>query len=255
MLRVYDVSLGWVLRHRPVMLFIFVAMLVATGYLYVKVPKGFIPEADTDSVYINSEAAQGTSFYKMYDYQKMIADVLMKNPNIDSFMFSVGSMNWGSSGSNQSRGFVELLPRRKREQSAREIAQKLRPELMRFPGVRGLTNVPQTIRLGGHGSRTAYDFTLQGPDTQELYRESQKFERLLAQLPEVQDVNSDLQIKMPRVRIEVDRDKAASMQLNVAQIQRTLYDAFGPQWASTMYATNDQYKVLLELLPKYQAFT
>jgi len=191
----------------------------------------------------------------MFEYQKMIADVLMKNPNVDTFMFSVGSMNWGSSGSNQSRGFAELIPRRQRELSATEISQKIRPDLMRFPGVRGLVNVPQAIRLGGPGSRSAYDYTMQGTDTEELYREAQKFERLLAQLPELQDVNSNLQIKMPRVRIEVDRDKAAAMQLNVAQIQRTLYDAFGPQWASTMYASNDQYKVLLEMLPQYQTFT
>jgi hydrophobic/amphiphilic exporter-1 (mainly G- bacteria), HAE1 family len=255
MLWVYDKSLVWVLHHRPVMLIVFVGVLVSTFYFYIKVPKGFIPEADTDSVYVNSEAAQGTSFYKMFEYQKRISDILIKNPNIDSFMFSVGSSNWGSSGSNQSRMYVELKPRRERELSATEIAQRLRPELMRIPGVRGLVNVPQSIRVGGHSSRTAYDFTLQGPDTQELYRESQKFERLIAQLPEVQDVNSDLQIKMPRVRIVVDRDKAAALQLNVAQIQRTLYDAFGPQWASTMYATNDQYKVLLEMLPEYQSFT
>ena len=255
MLHVYDRSLVWVLHHRPVMLFVFVGVLVSTAWFYVKVPKGFIPEADSDSIYVNSEAAQGTSFYKMFDYQKKIAEILIKNPNIDSFLFSVGSSNWGSSGSNQSRMYVELVSRKDRELSATEVAQKLRPELMRLPGVRGLVNVPQSIRVGGHGSRTAYDFTLQGPDTQELYRESQKFERLLAQLPQVQDVNTDLQIKMPRVRIVVDRDKAAALQLNVAQIQRTLYDAFGPQWASTMYAPKDQYKVLLEMLPKYQSFT
>jgi HAE1 family hydrophobic/amphiphilic exporter-1 len=254
MLHVYDRSLLWVLRHRPVMLIISVGVLVATGYLYVKVPKGFIPEADTDSIYVNSEAAQGTSFYKMFDYQKMIANVLIKDPNIDSFMFSVGGSNWGSSGSNQSRMYVELIPRRQREVSATELAQKLRPQLVRIPGVRGLVNVPQTIRIGSRSSRTAYEFTLQGPDTKELYREAQKVERLIAQLPEVLDVNSDLQIKMPRVGIEIDRDKAAALQLNVAQIQRTLYDAFGPQWSSTIYAPTNQYKVLLEMLPKYQRF-
>jgi HAE1 family hydrophobic/amphiphilic exporter-1 len=115
--------------------------------------------------------------------------------------------------------------------------------------------IPQAIRVGGHSSRTAYDFTLQGPDTKELYRQSQKLERLIAKLPEVQEVNSDLQIKMPRVNIEVDRDQAAALQLNVAQVQRTLYDAFGPQWSSTIYAPTNQFKVLLEMTPKYQQYT
>ena len=105
MLHVYDRSLGWVLHHRPVMLVVFVAVLGATGYLYVEVPKGFIPDADNDSMYVNSEAAQGTSFYQMVEYQKKIAEVLSKNPNVDSFMFSVGGSNWGSSGSNQSRRY------------------------------------------------------------------------------------------------------------------------------------------------------
>ena len=254
MLWVYDRSLVWVLRHRPVMIVLFVAMLGVTGWLYVKVPKGFIPEADTDAIYVNSEAAQGTSFFQMFEYQKKLAELLIQNPNIDSFNFGVGGSNWGSSGSNTSRGFIELIPRRQRELSATQIAQSIRPDLMRFPGVRGLVNVPQSIRLGGPGSRSTYDYILQGPDTQELYREAQKFERLLAELPDLQDVNSNLQIKMPRLRLEMDRDKAAALQLNVAQIQRTLYDAFGPQWASTMYASTDQYKVLLEMLPKYQSY-
>jgi HAE1 family hydrophobic/amphiphilic exporter-1 len=151
--------------------------------------------------------------------------------------------------------YVELVPRSQRELTATQVANKLRPQLVRNPGVRGLVNVPQTIRVGGHSSRTAYDFTLQGPDTKELYRESQKMERLIAGLPQVLDVNTDLQIKMPRVGITVDRDKAAALQLNVAQIQRTLYDAFGPQWSSTIYAANNQYKVLLEMLPKYQTYS
>src|SRR6185369_3364420 len=103
------------------------------------------------------------------EYQKMISDQLIKDPNIDSFLFSVGSSNWGSSGSNQSRMYVELTPRSQRTLTATEVATRLRPQLTRIPGVRGLVNVPQTIRVGGHSSRTAYDFTLQGPDTKELY--------------------------------------------------------------------------------------
>jgi len=255
-LRLYDRSLVWVLRHRPVMLATFVAALVATSYMYDRVPKGFIPESDQDNIYLNTEAAQGTSYYKMVEYQKQIADVLSKEPNIDSFMYSVGSSNWGTSGTNQSRTMIELVPRDQgRKVSSSDVATKLRPQVSRFAGIRGLVQVPQTIRVGGHSSRTSYDFTLQGADTNELYREAQKLERLIARLPQVLDVNTDLQIKMPRVGITVNRDKAAALQLNVAQIQRTLYDAFGPQWSSTIYAPNNQYKVELEMLPKYQQFT
>jgi HAE1 family hydrophobic/amphiphilic exporter-1 len=255
MLHGYGRSLSWVLRHRPVMLAVFVAVLGATSYLYVQVPKGFIPEADNDLLYVNSEALQGTSFYKMAEYQQAVAEVLRKEPTIESILFSVGGSNWGSSGSNQSRMMVQMVPRRQRKESVFQVVDRLRPQLSRFPGVKVMLMVPGAIRVGGRGSRTAYDFTLQGPDTTELHRESQKLERLVARLPQVLDVNTDLQIKMPRVNIEVDRDRAAALQLNVAQIQRTLYDAFGPQWSSTIYSPVNQYRVLLELLPKYQAFS
>ncbi len=181
--------------------------------------------------------------------------MLRKEPTIESFQFSVGSSNWGSSGSNQSRMMVQLVPRRQRKESVGQIVERLRPKLSRFPGVKVLLMIPQAIRVGGRSSRTSYDFTLQGPDTRELHQQAQKLERIIARLPEVLDVNTDLQIKMPRVNVEIDRDRAAALQLNVAQIQGTLYDAFGPQWSSTIYAPVNQYKVLLEVLPKYQAFS
>jgi HAE1 family hydrophobic/amphiphilic exporter-1 len=255
MLHGYDVSLSWVLRHRPVMLAVFVAVLISTGYLYVKVPKGFIPETDNDQMYVNSEAAQGTSFYKMAEYQKRVAEILRQDPAIESFIFSVGSSNWGSSGSNQSRMMVQLVPRRQRKETVFEVVDRLRPQLSRFPGVRVMTMIPAAIRVGGHSSRTSYDFTLQGPDTRELHQQAQKLERTIARLPQVLDVNTDLQIKMPRVNLTVDRDRAAALQLNIAQVQRSIYDAFGPQWSSTIYSPINQYKVLLEVLPKYQQFS
>ena len=253
-LKIYDLSLRWVLRHRLVMVTVFFGILGATFYLYEVVPKGFIPETDNDQFYVNSEAEQGTSPYKMAEYQKKLADVFRNDPDVTSFMFSTGGMSWGSSGSNTSRAFVEVKPRRERNVSVQQIVERLRPQVSRFPGVRVLMNVPQSIRLGGHGSRSAYEFTVQAPDTTLLYPEAQKLERLIARLPEVQDVNSDLQIRTPRVNVEIDRDKAASMQLNVAQIQNALYDSFGPRWASTIYAPTNQYKVLLEVLPRYQSY-
>jgi HAE1 family hydrophobic/amphiphilic exporter-1 len=253
-LRAYAVTLTWVLRHRPVMVVVFLGVLVATGYLYVIVPKGFIPEADTDSLYINSEAEQGVSPYKMADYQKLLAEVLQKDPDIESFTFDTGGRSWGSSGSNTSRTMVELKPRRQREASVSQIVERLRPQVSRFPGLRVMMSVPQAIRLGGRSSRSAYEFTVQAPDTAELYPQAQKLERLISRLPEVQDVNSDLQIRTPRVNVDIDRDKAAALQLNVSQIQNALYSAFGPRWASTIYAPTNQYKVQLEMLPKYQSY-
>jgi HAE1 family hydrophobic/amphiphilic exporter-1 len=252
MLGGYDRSLLWVLHHRPVMLGVFVAVLAATGGLYLRVPKGFIPDTDNDQLYVNTEAAQGTSFYEMARYQRLVSDVLHREPTVESFQFSVGSSNWGSSGSNQSRMIVQLIPRRQRKETVSQIVDRLRPQFSGYPGLRVMLMIPPSIRVGGRSTRTSYDFTVQGPDTAEVHQQAQKLERLIARLPEVMDVNTDLQIKMPRINVEVDRDRAAALQLNIAQIQRTLYDAFGPQWSSTIYAPVNQYKVLLEVLPKYQ---
>lgn len=255
MLHVYERSLSWVLRHRPVMVAVAFGVLAATGYLYVIVPKGFIPDMDNDQFYVNSEAEQGTSYFKMAEYQKKVADILNRDPDIESFLYSVGGSSWGSSGANTSRMYVQLKPRRERDFSVNQIVERLRPQVSRFPGVKVLMMIPQAIRVGGHSSRTAYDFTLQGPETNELYKQAQRFEKVIARMPEVQDVNTDLQIRTPRIHVDIDRDKAAALQLNTAQIQSVLYDAFGPRWASTIYAPQNQYRVLLEMLPKYQSYS
>ena len=114
---------------------------------------------------------------------------------------------------------------------------------------------PPSIRVGGHMTKSAYDFTVQGPDTNELYKEAAKLEREVAKLPGLVDVTTDLQIKNPQVRLKIDRDRAAVLGLNATQIEGALYSAFGPRWSSTIYAPTNQFKVLMEIQPKYQAFS
>ena len=256
MRNLYAVTLRWVLRHRPVMACVFIAVLAATVYLYVKVPKGFIPETDNDQLYVNTEALQGTSFYQMVQYQDRVARILTEEPNVDMFMSSVGSFGGGGggggSGSNTGRMFVQLTPRRQRNLTASQVAELLRRRLGGIPGMRAFVTVPPAIRVGGRMSKSSYEFTLQGPDTDALYREAQKFEHVVARLPGLQDVTSDLQIKNPRVNLTIDRDKAAALGVNTLQLEGALYSAYGPRWASTIYGNTSQYRVLLELLPEYQ---
>ena len=250
MLHVYDGSLQWVLRHRPVMLAVFAIVLAATGWLFVKIPKGFIPEQDTDQMYVNTEAAQGTSYYQMAIYQRQVADILRADPNIETFMSSAGgSFN---TGANSGRMFVQLKPRKQRKMHVTEIIERLRQQVSNIPGMRVFMTAPSSIRIGGRMSKSQYQFTLQGPDTEDLYRQSQRFEREMARLPALLDVTTDLQIKNPRLNVAIDRDKTAALGLNVIQIESALYSAYGPRWASTIYAPNSQYRVLLELLPQYQ---
>ena len=255
MLRFYDRSLWWVLAHRPVMAGIFVAILVATGYLYVKVPKGFVPESDSDRLSITTEAQQGVSYEQLAKYQQQINNIVSKDPNVASMMASVGGSMaavWG--GSNTGRAFVQLVPRSERRLSAQQVVEELRPKVTHFPGVRVFMVVPPDLHIGGHASKSSFEFTVQGPDTTALYNEARHLQSLVAKLPIVNDVTSDLQMRSPRVRVVIDRDKTAAYGLNPLQIEGALYQGYGPSWASTIYTPASQYKVLLEVLPKYQSY-
>jgi len=253
MLSTYSTSLRWVLRHRPVMLGMFVVVLGVTGWLYVAVPKGFIPDTDNDNFNVQTEAAQGTSFYQMVKYQQLVSQILVEDPDVESFYSSTGGGFGGAA--NTGRLMVNLKPRRQRVATVADIVNRLRPKVSNFPGLRVYTSIPQAIRVGGRMSRSSYDFTLYGPDTQQLYEEAPKLERIVARLPGLQEVSSDLQIKTPRVNVVLDRDRAAALGVNWNNISSVLYDAFGPQFSSTIYAPTNQYRVLLEMLQKYQEHT
>ncbi len=249
MFRGYEWSLAVTLRHRRVMLAVFVLVLAATVYMFGVVPKGFIPEQDNDSLNVNIQAAQGTSYYEMVDNLKAASAIIAANPNVDTFFSSTGG---GFGSMNMARMNLQLLPRRMRQQSASEIAQQLRARLLRFPAFRAFVSVPPALQIGGRMGNSSYSLTVQSADTTELYDWARRLEAAIAQLPEVQDVSDDLQMKSPRVNLVINRDTAAALGLNASEIETALYDGFGPQWASTIYGSAAQYKVLLELDPRDQ---
>jgi HAE1 family hydrophobic/amphiphilic exporter-1 len=253
MLHVYDISLRGVLRYRPAVMAVFVVILAATVYLFIKIPKGFIPDQDTDSIFCIVEAAQGTSFQQMKQYQQAVARVAIGDPNVQEFNSTCGGSFAGLAGPNFGRMFLHLVPRERRDLDVNQVMAELRPKFNQFPGVRVFMQNPPTIRIGGLLTKSLYQFTMQSPDTKELYRQAPIMEREVARLPGLRDVTSDLLIKNPQVNVVVDRDKAAALKLNVSQVENGLYDAFGLRWVSTIYAPTNQYRVLLELLPKYQA--
>ena len=254
MLRVYDISLQWVLRHRPATMVSFVLVLAATLYLFVKIPKGFVPDQDTDQILAVTEAAQGTSYFEMVQYQKAIAEVIREDPNVESLVSSVGGASASTlGGPNFGQLVVHLKPRSQRALLVDDIIEGLRPKLSQFPGMRVYLQNPPTIRIGGQVTKSVYQFSLQSPDKPVLYAAARDLERAVAALPGVQDVTSDVAIQSPQVTVTIDRDKAAALQVNADQIENALYDAYGPRWVSTIYAAINQYKVLLELKPEYQS--
>ncbi len=245
-LAAYQHSLAWVMDHRPTSLAFSAGILAATAVLFVIVPKGFIPTEDTGQIQGNTETIEGSSFDAMRDHQLAVADVLRRDPYVDHFMSTVGGGTM-----NQGRVSIRLKPRGRRP-PADEVIRELQPKLNAIPGIRTYLQVPPVIRIGGRPTKTQYQFTLQSGDIDALFDNAAKLEARLKQIPILQDVTTDLQIKNPQVSVQIDRDRAAALGVTVQQIEQALYDAYGSRQVSTIYTPNNQYWVILELLPEYQ---
>lgn len=251
-LGLYERTLKISLRFRFITLLVAFSMVGLTVWLLGIIPKGFIPTEDTGRLSITTEAAQDTSFEAMNAYQRRVTDVLQKNPYVESFSSSLGGFGRGGGGSaNQGRMFVGLKPRNERPPAA-QIAQMIRQETAGIPGVRVTPQVPPTIRIGGRGAASVYQYTLYGSDLSELYRLVPPMMDKIREIPGVIDVNTDLQITSPQLIVEIDRDKASALGLNAQQVEDTLYSAFGSRQVSTIYTPTNQYFVILELEQKYQ---
>jgi len=242
----YERSLNWVMDHRPGTMVFSAGVLVAMAGLFVIVPKGFIPTEDTGQIQGTTETLEGSSYEAMRDHQLAVADILRRDPNVDHFMSSIGGGTM-----NQGRVSLRLKPRGSRP-TADAVIRELMPKLNSIPGVRTYLQVPPVIRIGGRPTKTQYQFTLQSADIQALYDNAAKLEAALRRLPSLQDVTTDLQIKNPQVSVRIDRDRATSLGVSVQQIEQALYDAYGSRQVSTIYTPNNQYWVILELLPEYQ---
>jgi HAE1 family hydrophobic/amphiphilic exporter-1 len=249
----YGRSLRVVMRHRLATMVAFVLMLLSTGVLFVVVPKGFIPDQDASQIAVVTEAAQGTAYGKLVEYQDQVANVIRRDPNVEGLVSTIGgsaSMTLG--GPNLGQIVVTLKPRDQRSRSVDEVMEELRPEVEKIPGMRVFMQNPPTVRIGAQVSKSLYQFSMQSPDKPALYAAARKLQSKLSELPDLQDVTSDLQVTSPQVGVEIDRDKAAALGVTANQIESAFYDAYGPRWVSTIYGAVNEYKVLLELAPEFQ---
>ena len=247
----YERSLGWVMDRRGLALAFSALILVGTVVLARIVPKGFIPSEDTGQLGGTTETAEGTSYDAMVQHQQAAAAIVQEDPNVEGFMSAVGG-GGRTSSSNQGRLFIHLKPRDQRELSADQVAQSLTRKLAAVPGMRVFITNPPVINIGGRSSKSLYQFTLQSSDIDALYDGAAALERRLHDVPGLTDVTSDLQIKNPQVQVSIDRDRAAALGIDVSQIENALYNAYGARQISTIFTPNDQYWVVMELLPQYQ---
>jgi len=245
-LNLYDVTLKWVLKHKFLVLLQSFVLFGITIWLFMLVPKGFIPSQDNGQIQGSTEAAQGISFDDMVKNQKAVAEIIKKNPNVDDFMSSVGSKGTGMLN-------IRLKPRDVRKDTPEQVIEQLRPKLEAIPGIKVFLRNPPAINLGGRSANSLYQLTLQTPDTDELYREASALESRLKEMNNLQDVSSNLQLKNPQITIDIDRDKAAALGVSPRKIEETLYYMYGSRQVSTIYAPNNDYSVIMELDPEYQS--
>ncbi|MFA7006260.1 MAG: efflux RND transporter permease subunit, partial [Verrucomicrobiia bacterium] len=251
MLRLYEVTLQSVMRHRAAVMMVLVLSIVLTGYLGWKIPRSMFPNEDTGQIYAISEGSQDISFEAMREHQLEAAKILLADPNILNFTCSIGVGGSTLTG-NSGRMFIRLKPRSERKLNSDQLIQDLRPKLAKLVGIKVfLQNVP-TIRFGGMLTKAQYQYTLQCADTAELYRWVPKLEAAMRELPGLLDVNSDLLINSPQVLVDMDRDKMRTLGVSALQIENALYSAYGSRQISTIYTPSNQYWVILEAKPEAQ---
>jgi hydrophobe/amphiphile efflux-1 (HAE1) family protein len=247
----YDRGLKWVFRHQRLMLAITLALIVVTGFLYVKIPKGFFPEQDTGFIFGQAEARQDTSFATMTGIEHQFADIIAADPAVSGVVGFAGATG-GNSTENTARLFVQLKPLSERGVSAQQVIQRLRPKVAQVVGAKFFMQAGQDITVGGRLTQTEYQFTLTDTDTEELNHWAPILQAEMQKAPELQDVASDQQIASPHIAINVNRNTAYRLGLSPSLIDQTLYDAFGERQVATIYTSSQQYKVILEVQPQFQ---
>jgi HAE1 family hydrophobic/amphiphilic exporter-1 len=247
----YRWTLQIALEHRALTLMICGVLFLITIALFYVIPKGFIPNDDTAQIVGYTEAAEGISFEEMSRHQEQIVDLIRKDPNVVGVLSTVGESDI-SAASNTGNILVLLKPVHERKKDVEAIIDDLRPRLANVPGVRIYLQNPPLVQVGGQVTKSPYQLTLQGPDRNELYTNANVLVQKMAALPELLDVTSDIQIKNPQLNVDIDRDKASAVGVTAQQIEDALNDAYGTRQISTIYATSNEYQVILEVKPEYQ---
>ncbi|MGB7350338.1 MAG: efflux RND transporter permease subunit, partial [Candidatus Acidiferrales bacterium] len=284
MLRVYEKTLRFSMRHRVAVMVLAGLLLVATAWQFMVIPKGFLPEEDIDEVVGFAEAVQGISFDAMAAHQKAVNQIVLDDPNTLEFFSSI--QDSGTSGLNIGRFYDHLKDRSdrpwtknatyeklnakygnvavigalvhairplyERHMTISDIMREMEPKLNTIPGLRVYLQNPPSIRIGGQLTKSLYQYTLVSPDTDQLYKYAQVMNDKMKQLPGLIDVTTDLQIKSPQANINIDRDKALALGVSPQQIEDALDTAYGQRWISTIYAPTNEYWVIMELEPQYQ---
>jgi multidrug efflux pump len=247
----YGRTLKFVLQYRKITLLVTIATLVGTILLYVYVPKGFFPVQDTGIILGVSEGAQNTSFAAMATHQQALVDVILKDPAVESLSSFIG-IDGTNTTLNSGRIQINLRPLAQRDANASDVIRRLQPELAKVDGISLFMQPVQDLTVEDRVSRTEFQYSLEDADAKELAYWTPRFIDKLRSLPDVRDVASDQLNQGLLATLTIDRDTASRLGVLPADIDNTLYDAFGQRLVSTIFTQLNQYHVVLEVDPQFQ---
>ncbi|MDR2892570.1 MAG: efflux RND transporter permease subunit, partial [Deltaproteobacteria bacterium] len=247
----YEKTLGIVLRHKGKTLLISLALIVVTGAMFRFAPKGFMPFEDIGNVNITVEVIQGVSFEGVRKYQEQVDAIVRAERDLLRYTSTIGASGPQSSMNNFTF-FLRYKEKSERDEGIQSIIRRLRQEISKIPGVRAYVTQPPPLRIGGSSSKALYQYTMQSTNTTELYASVDSFMRKMAEVPGVIDVNSDLLLRNPELRVEINRDKCAALGITPAQVEDALSNSYSTRSVSSILAPTNDYEVILELKPEFK---
>jgi len=248
LLRTYDFSLRWVLRHQFLILLLTFGTVCLNIYLFVQTPKGFFPQQDTGRFSGMIQGDQDLSFAAMSEKMRQFTDIVMQDPAVDT----VTAFTGGGSGGSTARMFGQLKPLSERKLSVDQVIARIRSKSAKIPGAALYLQAVQDLSVGGRFGGAQYQYTLQGDNLNDLTHWAPILQQRLSRIPELRDVNSDQQLHGLQSSIVIDRDTAARLGVAVQDIDNTLGDAFGQRQVSNIYKGLNQYHVVMEVMPAAQ---
>ena len=247
----YGSTLQWVLKHQTATLIVTVATLVFTILLFIVVPKGFFPVQDTGVILGISDAPQTVSFTAMAQRQQALAQVILKDPAVDSLSSFIG-IDGVNTTPNSGRVQINLKPRNQRKETASEIIRRLQPQLAKVEGITLYMQPVQDLTVEDRVSRTQFQYSLEAADATDLNTWVPRLMQKLQALPQLRDIANDQLTSGLKADLVIDRDTASRLGILPQAIDDTLYDAFGQRQVSTIFTQLNQYHVVLEANPSFQ---
>lgn len=248
----YQNSLQWVLKRRQMVLVGALLILGATAFLFVLVPKGFIPTEDVGIINGNIKVPNGVTFNDFLERERQVAQVIAHNANVAHVVVSVGQSEMGSASSSSGRLTIQLKPRSQRKMNAEAIIQQMRRKIEKIPGIQISLRSPAAIPLGGKITGSNYQYVIQGIDLNQLSKVAQTLQQKIAEIKGVREVQNDTDLQNPTLKVNILRDRAAALGVSAAEIENTLYAAYGQHQISTIYTDTGVREVIAEVDPRFQ---